>query len=55
MENGWVDMKFWEAMREMQENKAKVRCKRWTRKHEKESYWVLGSDIQLPMGLDWED
>ncbi len=48
-------MKFWEAMREMQENGRRVRCLRWDRKHEKTLVWHLGNDIQLPCGMDWED
>lgn len=48
-------MKFWEAMREMQENDKKVRCLRWDRRYEKHLYWKLGNDIDLPSGMDWED
>lgn len=48
-------MKFWEAMREMQENNKKVRCNRWNRRREKDIYWQLGNDIDLPSGCDWED
>lgn len=48
-------MLFWEAMREMQENKKRVRCLRWNRRGEEAMFWELGSDIQLPTGLDWED
>lgn len=44
-------MRFWQAMREMQENGAKVRCKSW----EKQSEWHLGDDIELPTRCDWED
>lgn len=44
-------MKFWEAMREMQENGKNVRCKRWDPQYE----WHLGDDINLPDGCDWED
>lgn len=48
-------MKFWEAMREMQENGKKVRCTEWDRGYEKHLYWQLGNDIDLPNGCDWED
>lgn len=48
-------MKFWEAMREMQENNKKVRCLRWDRHYEKDLEWHLGDDIKLPSGMDWED
>lgn len=48
-------MKFWEAMREMQENGKKVRCKRWNGKSEIGIYWQMGDDCDLPTGFDWED
>lgn len=48
-------LKFWEAMREMQENHKRVRCLRWDRTHEKTIEWHLGDDIDLPSGMDWED
>lgn len=43
-------MKFWEAMREMQENRKSIRCKRWKPEYE----WHLGDDISLPQGCEWE-
>lgn len=48
-------MKFWKAMREMQENGKKVRCKRWNRPREKDLYWQLGDDCRLPTAFEWED
>src|SRR5258706_7425340 len=47
-------MKFSEAMKHLEEGK-KVRCKLWSRRYEKEIYWQLGNDINLPSGCDWED
>ena len=43
-------MKFWEAMKMMQEG-YRVRCKRWKPEYE----WHMGDDINLPSGCDWED
>jgi len=48
-------MKFWEAMREMQENGKRVRCKRWNGPYESKFFWEIGSDMELPSGCDWQD